>query len=85
MIISPLNCRQILAARSDYFRAMFSHNVAENIQNKVIIEDMDPVTFKGMVNFMYTDEVNGVNRKDVLDLLKAADMYNVRYEIIANL
>ena len=64
---------------------MFSHNVAENIQNKVIIEDMDPVTFKRMVNFMYTDEVNGVNRKDVLDLLKAADMYNVRYEIIANL
>ena len=54
MIISPLNCRQILAARSDYFRAMFSHNVAENIQNKVIIEDMDPVTFKRMVNFMYT-------------------------------
>ena len=70
----------ILAARSDVFTAMFSHpGTREAITQKVEITDIEPNTFELLLKFIYTDYIDDdTMRTFAVDLLKAADKYNVR-------
>ena len=57
---------------------MFSHDVVENRENKVVFEEMDETVFSKMITYIYTDDVEDVECQEVLDLLKCSDMYNIR-------
>ena len=43
----------ILAARSDYFRALFRSGMTETVNNEVKIEDVDPPAFNELLRFLY--------------------------------
>lgn len=47
--------RAILIARSEYFSAMFDHDLKEKLSNQVLLDDMDHEVVKEMIYYMYHD------------------------------
>jgi speckle-type POZ protein len=47
--------KALLAARSPVFKAKFFGGMEETSSDSVVIEDMEPVVFKSMLHFIYTD------------------------------
>ncbi|UYV69899.1 SPOPL [Cordylochernes scorpioides] len=68
--------KNILAARSPVFAAMFEHDMKENRESLVEIEDMEPEVLEEMVRFIYTGQSPKLD--SMADrLLPAADMYGL--------
>ena len=70
----------ILASRSPVFAAMFKHNMREQQEKRVTIEDLDSEAVKSLLDFMYTDRVPGITQLEttsVTSLLSAAHKYNM--------
>ena len=63
--------RVIMAAKSDYFRAVMSSQLKEAKENRVIIEDVDPEIMKTVIEFCYTNQVS-LNDDNMDQLLSAA-------------
>ncbi|XP_059091097.1 protein roadkill-like [Tigriopus californicus] len=68
----------ILCARSDVFRAMFSHEMKEARELQIRIEDVEPATLKDMLEFLYSDDVKGIGLSRTVKLLPLAEKYNIR-------
>lgn len=70
--------KNVLAARSRVFAAMFDHPMKEQQENKVEIEDIDYDVMQQILHFIYTGKVN-VEKAIPLysDLLIAADKYEL--------
>ncbi|XP_028981940.1 speckle-type POZ protein-like [Diachasma alloeum] len=68
--------KSILASRSPVFAAMFSHSLREEQRNLVHIDDMRPDVVKGMLQFIYTDEVPDLE-KLLNEYLGAAEKYQL--------
>ncbi|XP_044590853.1 speckle-type POZ protein B-like [Cotesia glomerata] len=70
--------KAILMTRSPVFTAMFSHEMKEKKENQVTIPNVDPVIFKRILEFIYTDKVE--NLKVYAErLLEVADQYQLSY------
>uniref|UniRef100_A0ACD5UIA9 Uncharacterized protein n=1 Tax=Avena sativa TaxID=4498 RepID=A0ACD5UIA9_AVESA len=75
--------KSILAARSPVFMAEFFGDMKEKCSHRVEIKDMDPVVFKALLHFIYTDTVPEFDEKDDVatviaqHLLAAADRYGL--------
>lgn len=69
--------KTILMARSPVFRAMFEHNMKENVEKAVEIKDVKCDVLKELLRFMYAGKVNGI---EVMaeDLLIVAEKYSVQ-------
>jgi len=75
----------ILAARSPVFKAKFFGGLEETSSESVVIEDMEPVVFRSMLHFIYTDmapELDGDEDPQAAaimaqHLLAAADRYGL--------
>ncbi|KAJ1700479.1 hypothetical protein LUZ63_000258 [Rhynchospora breviuscula] len=71
----------VLYARSPVFKAEFSGRMAESKMKTIKIKDIQPVTFKAMLYFIYSDSLPDMSDKDipivtqVQHLYKAADIY----------
>lgn len=68
--------KEILAARSSVFAAMFSANMIENEQNLVTISDIDAEVFQQLLKYIYTGKTEA-NETTVASLLVAADKYDL--------
>ena len=66
----------MLAKKSDVFDAMFSHDFAETVSNKVIITDLDSEAVMEMLRFIYTGKVQNMEKVNKM-VLAAADKYNI--------
>ncbi|RZC73488.1 hypothetical protein C5167_048968 [Papaver somniferum] len=80
--------KSILAARSPVFKAMFYGLVGNPDMDTVVVEELDPFTFKAMLLFLYSDELPETHELSDSDspctsttimrhLLTAADRYNL--------
>ena len=49
--------RIVLAANIPYFRAMFTHDMAESRQSDITMRSIDPSAAESLVNFAYTGRV----------------------------
>lgn len=78
----------ILAARSPVFKAQFFGPIGKPDLRRVVVEDVEPVVFKAMVNFIYADELPSIHELAgsvsmststvvVQHLLAAADRYGL--------
>ncbi|GMS98580.1 hypothetical protein PENTCL1PPCAC_20755, partial [Pristionchus entomophagus] len=63
--------RVVLAACSNYFRAMFSCNLSETRKENIEMPGMDWLTFQSLINFAYTGELS-ITGASVQQLLPAA-------------
>ena len=70
--------RLLLAASSDYFRAMFTHEMKESNQEVVELKDesISAATLKIVLDSIYSGDLQ-VNDENVLDVLVAADHLQV--------
>lgn len=68
----------ILSARSDVFKAMFSHeNTKEGQTNQVEITDTDPDTLEQLLKYIYSDKLECDMPNLASSLMTAADKYNI--------
>lgn len=49
--------KDVLAANSEYFNIMFNGGFKESGQSGIIINMLDPIIVKPLINFMYTFEL----------------------------
>eukprot|EP00095_Tigriopus_kingsejongensis_P009255 snap_masked-scaffold922_size80897-processed-gene-0.3 protein:Tk09255 transcript:snap_masked-scaffold922_size80897-processed-gene-0.3-mRNA-1 annotation:"hypothetical protein LOTGIDRAFT_232540" len=68
----------ILASRSDVFRAMFSHDVKEVQQKRIVLDDASPEVVEEFIKFLYTDAIEDTTFQTVSQLLPLAEKYNVQ-------
>ncbi|KAF6035027.1 SPOPL [Bugula neritina] len=71
-------------ARSPVFNAMFEHDMEENKQNRVEIQDVEEDVMKEMLQFIYTGKAPNLD-KMVADLLSAADKVMCEESLCGNL
>ncbi|GIY18664.1 hypothetical protein CDAR_11861 [Caerostris darwini] len=67
----------ILSARSPVFRAMFTSDMKENVQQCVEIPDVDADTMREMLRYIYTDTVTDLQWKNAYKLYEVADKYGI--------
>lgn len=66
----------VLSARSPAFKAMLHHDMREKTEQRIKIEDLSVDTVKGMLKWMYTDQLPSTELESK-SLLRAADKYNL--------
>ncbi|KAK4365449.1 hypothetical protein RND71_016807 [Anisodus tanguticus] len=69
----------ILAAKSRFFYKLFSNGMKESEQRQVTIQihASEEAAFMDLLNFMYTNTLSSAKRTFVLDVLMAADKFEV--------
>merc|ERR1719244_1620458 len=67
--------RNILAARSPVFAAMFSHDMTEQRKNEVKITDLPPLAVKAMLEYIYSGKYEETDITP--SLLASADKYDL--------
>lgn len=69
----------ILAARSPFFYKLFSNGMKESEQRQVTlkIHESEEDAFMDLLNFMYSNTISASNPSALLDVLMAADKYEV--------
>ncbi|GIY87142.1 TD and POZ domain-containing protein 3 [Caerostris extrusa] len=66
----------ILGARSPVFKAMFTHEMKENMGKSIDIPDLDAETVRLMLKFIYTDIVEDLQTESAAGLYFAADKHH---------
>jgi len=72
--------RSILIARCEYFRAMFQGGLKESRSEKdtpIPMPDMDEITFRQILIFLYTGEVDMLSEKNIFPLMVAAQQFQI--------
>ncbi|XP_014229747.1 speckle-type POZ protein B-like [Trichogramma pretiosum] len=67
----------VLAAVSPVFRTKFTHDMLENEENFVKITDTTANVVIEMLRFIYTGQINAIETKTIIELLAAADEYQI--------
>ncbi|XP_076667773.1 BTB (POZ) domain containing 9 isoform X1 [Andrena cerasifolii] len=67
----------ILAARSQYFRALLFGGLKESTQSEIELKDANLAAFKGLLEYIYTGRMSLTDRREevVLDILGLAHLY----------
>ena len=68
--------KYVLAKKSEVFAAMFAHDMLENKNNTVNIEDVPFKAMRSMLRYIYVGKAY-ISDSSNLDLIKAADKYQV--------
>ncbi|KAH3777680.1 kelch-like protein 15 isoform X2 [Dreissena polymorpha] len=70
--------KKVLADASDYFAAMFSHEMKEKDETVIELKDISPDGFSAMLDYFYHGNVT-VESKIVPDILEAARFFHVEW------
>ena len=69
--------RSILAARSSFFKTMFTSNTREARSNHILINDIEQNVFEEVLHFIYTGKMKN-SQMFTYELLSAADRYDLK-------
>ncbi|EMP31368.1 Kelch-like protein 6 [Chelonia mydas] len=68
--------RVVLAAASNYFRAMFCNDLKEKYEEKIIIQGVDATTMQMLLDYTYTSQVL-ITKQNVQKVLEAASLFQI--------
>ena len=74
-----INCKVVVCIKcffSKYFESMFTMEMGEKYQNEVEINHLDSEAVKLIIDYYYSGSI-GINSKNVLEVLAAADYFQV--------
>jgi len=63
----------IIYCRSDYFASILQSNMKESIESKIVLLDIDPITFKHILYFIYTGNINVSDLNILLNIYTKSD------------
>ncbi|KAH0623864.1 hypothetical protein JD844_007035 [Phrynosoma platyrhinos] len=66
--------RVVLAAASNYFRAMFCNDLKEKYEEKIVIKGVDAETMQILLDYTYTSKVL-ITKENVQKILEAASLF----------
>ena len=70
--------KNVLAARSSVFAAMFKHKLTENMKNTINITDINHQVFEKVLRYIYTEKISSLITDAIAtELLDAADKYEL--------
>lgn len=69
-----------LIHHSPVFAAMFQHRFRENLEDRIVIDDMDGAVLGQLLRFLYTGQIENWDQH-VLELFEAADKVSDHYYI----
>lgn len=69
--------KAVLATMSSYFDSMFGSGMKESLTGSVVIEEMEPRTFKKAMNFIYTGEIE-LEVESAIALLQTSAFLQIR-------
>lgn len=69
--------RCILYARAEYFRNMFDSQMRETLEMDIPIPDVSYTVFRAVLEYIYSGGAKVTNGRMAIDLLKAADMFQI--------
>ncbi|GMH78228.1 hypothetical protein TrST_g897 [Triparma strigata] len=69
--------KAILACRCPHFRAMFTSGMRESVEREIVVPDTDHSVFLALMEFLYTDSVEGLQPDMAVDLHGVASFYGV--------
>ena len=67
----------VLASRSVYFKNMFQAGMQESASNQVEVTDVEPATFKALLQFVYGGNLKETQFEPLTQLIAAADKYGL--------
>ena len=67
----------MLAASSDYFKALFAHDGEKNTTENIVLDSISPNGFKHLLTYMYTHQLQ-IDVENILDILETADFLQFR-------
>lgn len=70
--------RNILSARCEYFKAMFTSGLKESTDSEIEIQDIEPHVFEIILQFIYTEKLPDNLESVAKDLLVGADKYQLQ-------
>ena len=70
--------RDVLAEASDYFSAMFSHNMKEKEQEAIELHEISPQGFTSMLEYFYHGHVT-VMTDCIEDIIEAARFFMIEW------
>nr|KAF6477791.1 kelch like family member 6 [Molossus molossus] len=75
--IQEFSChRVVLAAASNYFRAMFCNDLKEKYEKRIIIKGVDAETMHTLLDYTYTSKAL-ITKQNVQRVLEAANLFQV--------
>ncbi|XP_077984110.1 kelch repeat and BTB domain-containing protein 8-like [Glandiceps talaboti] len=69
--------RNVLAACSPYFKAMFTGSLCETLMNKIELQGVDALSMKQVLAYMYSADIS-MDEESVEGLLQAAHMFQMQ-------
>ena len=69
--------RNVLAAVSPYFRAMFTSSMSESCQDRVRLFDVDADSVDAIINFAYTGQIK-ISKNNAQNLLSSASLFQIQ-------
>ena len=69
--------KHVLAKKSEVFAAMFKHDMLENNENSVKIEDVSFEAMSAMLRYIYLNRIFYIQNSTYLELIMAADKYQI--------
>lgn len=70
--------KNILSARSDVFAKMFKSDMKEKRTGQIEIVDIEPATFKLLLDFISCLKIDSNDLEELLELIVAADKYSIK-------
>lgn len=67
--------RSIIKARCDFFNALLSGGFLEEGMQRVTIPDASPITFRMMLEWLYTNDIENLQPSEAVDLMQLASKY----------
>ena len=69
--------RSVLAARSEYFAALFTSNFKEATAPRIQIDDATARGFRAVLHYLYTDEAPPMEEDVLVDVMQLAHRYQI--------
>ncbi|CAH2246641.1 kelch 6 [Pelobates cultripes] len=71
--------RVVLAAASNYFRAMFCNELKEKYEEEIVIQGVEADTMEIILNYTYTSKIV-ITKQNVQKILEAASLFQDKFE-----
>lgn len=69
--------KSVLAASSDYFKAMFASNMVESTMHSIVLRDINGCLFRRILDYIYDEQIEISGCDDAIELLQVSVYFQI--------